>query len=104
MAWYGNLESLVCLPRCQRHNEDQVFGIYEAAVDVARHEERHATATVKEAQEWKSQIQVRCADDQMSRGSSALVVNYWWLLVGPCTVGRGKPGFPCCMWMKQIGG
>eukprot|EP00435_Cladocopium_sp_Y103_P061967 s305_g23.t1 len=42
---------------CQRHNEDQVFACYEAAVDVARSEEQHAEQTLKAAQQWKAQIQ-----------------------------------------------
>jgi len=59
----------MCVLRCQRHSEDQVFACYEAAVDVAKSEEQHAEQTLKAAQQWKAQIQVGMeSDGTMERG------------------------------------
>lgn len=44
--------------RCQRQSEDQVFQTYETAAEAARREELFADETLKEAQQWKGQIQV----------------------------------------------
>ncbi|CAK9088983.1 unnamed protein product [Durusdinium trenchii] len=43
--------------RCQRQSEDQVFQTYETAAEAARREELFADETLKEAQQWKGQIQ-----------------------------------------------
>lgn len=43
--------------QCQRQSEDQVFQTYETAAEAARREELFADETLKEAQQWKGQIQ-----------------------------------------------